>query len=698
MSENYVIEDASLPQDAPQPMGDAEVPSERAQLVTKILGTVKDWKGIHEKAFKRMREDMDFAAGRSQWADQSDDDSRYQVNLVQRHIQQRTATLYAKNPTAVARLRERLHYQVWDGEPETLAQAKETLLMASMILNDPVALADPQAQEVLAQVESAQAIVEDVESATAERRQLERVASTLEILYRYYQQEQVPPFKTQAKQLVRRAVTTGVGYVKLGFQRVLERSPEVVDRINGLQDQLAAIERLTAEVEKGEGEHTEAKTEELRLAIQALEAQQDVLVREGLIFDFPRSTSIIPDPDCTSLVGFVGGNGLAQEFLFTPEKVQELYGVEVTGKFTPYDQSGGKKARKSGQQYVCVYEFYDKSTGLMYTVADGYPDFLEEPGSPPIQLEQFFPIFALTFNELEDEKELFPPSDVRLLRSMQVEYNRSREALREHRLANRPQYAAPEGMLEDTEEKKLESGAAHSVVKVMALADGRSIDEILQQIKKHAIDPNLYDTGYLWEDMLRTVGAHEAQMGSYGGSATATEVSVAEGSRMTSQSSAIDELDDFLTVLARAAGQVLLQEVSEETAKKIAGVGAIWPQMSLQEIADEVYLEIEAGSSGKPNKAQELANWERILPHLLSIPDINHTWVARQTIKRLDDRADLSEAIAEGSPSIHAMNRQMTASMGAGGDAPEDQGAEGADTGARPPGAEGGPQAAFPAG
>lgn len=692
MDETYVVEDINMPQGEPgMPGATEEVSNERTELVKRILGTIKDWKGIHSKAFKRMREDMDFAAGRTQWADQSDDDARYQVNLVQRHIQQRTAALYAKNPTAIARLRERLNYQVWDEQPETLAQAKETLLMASQLMQVPEVLADPRAQEVLAQLSQAQAIVEDVEAATAERRQLEKVASTLEILYRYYQQEQVPPFKSQAKQLVRRALTTGVGYVKLGFQRVLERSPEVVDKINGLQDQLATIERLSAEVEKADGEGIEAKREELRLAIQGLESQQEVLVREGLVFDFPRSTSIIPDPDCVSLVGFVGGSGLAQEFLFTPDKVQELYGVDIQGKFTPYDQSG-KKASRASQQYACVYEFYDKRTGLMYTVAEGYPDFLEEPGPPPVRLEQFFPIFALTFNELEDEKDLFPPSDVRLMRSMQIEYNRAREALREHRIANRPQYATGTGMLEGDEETKLESGAPHSVVKVNALNDGRKVDDLLQQIKKHAIDPNLYDTGYLWEDMLRTLGSHEAQMGGYGGSATATEVSVAEGSRMTSQSSAIDELDDFLTVLARASGQILLQEVSEETAKKIAGPGAVWPQMSLQEIADEVYLEIEAGSSGKPNKAQELANWERILPHLLSMPDINHTWVARQTVKRLDDRVDLSEAIAEGSPSIHAMNRQAMAAM----NAPELQGEEGADKAPRPDGIEGGPQPGFP--
>ena len=42
----------------------------------------------------------------------------------------------------------------------------------------------------------------------------------------------------------------------------------------------------------------------------------------------------------------------------------------------------------------------------------------------------FFNIFPLVFNEIENDEEIYPLSDVWIARHMQFEYNRSREGLR----------------------------------------------------------------------------------------------------------------------------------------------------------------------------------------------------------------------------------------------------------------------------
>ncbi len=44
------------------------------------------------------------------------------------------------------------------------------------------------------------------------------------------------------------------------------------------------------------------------------------------------------------------------------------------------------------------------------------------------------------------------------------------------------------------------------------------------------------------------------------------------------------------------------------------------------------------------------------MPLLVQIPGISVEWLAKQAVKRLDDRADLDTAIAAGMPSITAMN------------------------------------------
>ena len=45
--------------------------------------------------------------------------------------------------------------------------------------------------------------------------------------------------------------------------------------------------------------------------------------------------------------------------------------------------------------------------------------------------------------------------------------------------------------------------------------------------------------------------------------------------------------------------------------------------------------EIEAGSTGKPNRAAELANIERIMPFLLQIPGIDPKWLAKELLNVL---------------------------------------------------------------
>ena len=75
--------------------------------------------------------------------------------------------------------------------------------------------------------------------------------------------------------------------------------------------------------------------------------------------------------------------------------------------------------------------------------------------------------------------------------------------------------------------------------------------------------------------------------------------------------------------------QILLLEMSKEEVIAICGPGAVWPEFKKEEVLNEVYLEIEAGSTGKPNKAAELQNIERIIPFLIQIPGIDPKFLVR---------------------------------------------------------------------
>ena len=183
------------------------------------------------------------------------------------------------------------------------------------------------------------------------------------------------------------------------------------------------------------------------------------------------------------------------------------------------------------------------------------------------------------------------------------------------------------------------------------------------------------------------VGSQEATFGATAG-ATATESGIAESSRVASVDSSVDELDAFLSRVARSAGQVLLREMSQEQVIKIAGDGALWPQMTLEDIAAELYLEIEAGSSGKPNQVQEIRNWKEMLPFLIQMPGIDPVELGRESLRRLDDKLDLTRLIKPDAMAIVAMNR-MSGATPAPGAMPEDQGGAGADNTSVPGGPTG---------
>jgi hypothetical protein len=294
------------------------------------------------------------------------------------------------------------------------------------------------------------------------------------------------------------------------------------------------------------------------------------------------------------------------------------------------------------------------------TVVEGWPDYLRSPLPPTPWLERFWPFFALSFNDGDHDKKVYPVSDVQLLKAMQREYNRCRDGLRRHRIANRPKTVVAKGVLDEEDKGNLQTHPDNCVVELGAMQPGQKVDDLLQAWKGSPIDPALYNTDMVFQDVLRVVGSQEANLGGVGPtSTTATESSIAESSRLSSLQSNIDDLDDFLSDLGRSGGQVLLLNLSIETVKQIAGQGAVWPQATKKDVAEELYLEVKAGSSGRPNKAQEMQNMNMILPYLIQMPGINPLWLASEVLRRMDDQLDLSDAIGKGIPSIAMMNTQQ---------------------------------------
>lgn len=637
-----------------------EVDNATKAYVTEWLENIETAKTYWKDVFDQMRGTARYAAGK-QWPDQSKDDERYRANITLRHITSRVAAIYAKNPRVRAMRKPRIYSKTWNGSEEQLQDAMNAVAAQQDPQGYQAAVATGQAKPSVMEPNLAQEIITEAADCQSKKELYDRMAKTLEIIAQYSLDEPMPKFKTQAKQLVRRVLTCKVGYVKLGYQREMEYGPDTQARIKDITDKLKQIEMLTADLADGEVSQHEAETEELRQSLSTLQAKKDVIVREGLTFSFPKAWSIIVDPDTTvQLKGFVGSDWIAEEYLLTSKAVQKIYGKDVGKNYNPHSPLGARgDGRKKTDKLCAVYEVHDIVNQQVFTVCSGYPDYLKPPANEDVEFEQIHPYFALTFNDVEATgdsalESIYPPADAELLRSMNVEYNRAREGLRIHRQANRPASVAAKGVFDDETKAKFAGHADHEIIDAN-IAKSDDINKLLQPKPTVPIQKELYDVEHVFVDSQRVVGDQAANLGGTSGS-TATETSIAESSRVSTIQSSIDDLDEFFTDLTRAGGQVLLRNMSLQTAQRIAGPGAVWPEMSAKEVAEELYLDVRAGSSGRPNRQLRIQAIEKSMPLLLQVPGIKPRKIAEFILNEIDDGVEVEDFLDDSLPSITAMN------------------------------------------
>ncbi len=699
-----MVEDAGAAPSAAADLSPTATEESKA-LCAVILDRIKTDKRFFERDFKQMRADMRLARyGCEKWPE-----GHYRVNLIKQHLRSSTAALYAKNPTATAKRRPRLDFEIWDGTQESL----QTAMMVMQNLSEqgyglgPDGTATtpdgtPAPEQIGQMFREAAETLNDYRVGMEARRMADKLGKTLEILFAYFLQEQMPiRFKESMKHLVRRAKTCSVGYVRIGFQREFDTDADVTREIADMQNRIQLLERAAQQQQDpNKPDGRPAEIERMRLAAEGLAKQKTVLVREGLVFDFPRSTRVIPDRLTESLAGFQGARWVTIEHPMTVAQCESKFGVDLQKSATRYSMDGaqggecedgvgevdGEMVEDKSGDMVSVFEHFDKEAGVVFICVEGHDEFLRAPSAPEIYVEGFFPVFALVFGAEESDR-LFPVSEVRDLADPQAEYNRSRQGKREHRQFARPRVGTPTGALSEEEKTRFSNAKAFDVIE---FSGGDDISKLLQPIQTSGVDPNLYDTGEVLQDVQLATGSQEAQMGITSG-ATATESAIADGSASTNSASDVDDLDSLLVTLARTGGQILMGEMSEEQVREIVGPGAYWPPEIQRNLAGEVLLEVEAGSSGRPNQARELRNLERIMPYLLQLPGIKGEALAREALRRLDDRLDLESMLSSGAPSIMALNG-MTQSAGPDGpaSAPDAQGGAGAQNKAPVPGPGGG--------
>lgn len=651
-----------------------ETSASRIDLVKQLSNTVKDAKTFWKSVFDRIDEDIRFAAG-DQWKDAEDKmGDKYQANFVQRELNQQVSSLYARNPTVKASRKKRMEYTVWDGSNEQLEAAKAAIAESATTNLPP----PPEAMAVLA----------DHENGRKNKAMLDRLAQTLELAATYQIEEQKPSFESQCKDLILREKTCGVAFVGVKYQRTSETTPGGASNNVTMFDKIRRIAALANQLEEnpGHGEDS-AAMETVRLMIQSLTAAaqsgQDRVITEGIVFDFKPVTNVIVDPHCRSFVEFVGANWVAEEMLLTPDQILAQWQLDVTktagviryqdgrpvnappamktnagGDIDASNRPGGWKDNDK----ACVWIIHHKGDQMCYAILDGYNDFLEEPEAPWPPVAGFWHIAALKLNRTEVDCNrpevgvtIYGQSACRLLRPMQEEFNRSQEALREHRQANRPGYLCGKDTFDSEDRKRLANRAPHDVIALNNVPPGGDVSKVLAAIPTIAIDGALYETGNVMQHALLVTGSQQANLGQQMAGEKATGQAIAEQSRIQAVGSEVDSLDKFLTTVVRIAGEMILQEMTIETLRSTVGPGAMdfGSEMARKEILNHLFLEIEAGSSGRPNRALELDNLQKMLPQLIELAGARGLPLdplVKYAAQVMDFKFDIEEWLASAAP------------------------------------------------
>lgn len=622
------------------------------QVVKLWRKRIKDAKAFFEPDFKRMRENMEFAAG-MQWASQDgvdDKEDRYIANIITNHCNNKVATLYSKNPECEARRRKRLDYQMWDGSVEQEWNATQTLQGGMMT------------GQITPQVAQASLLLKDIAQGKQWEAICDKVGKTLEVLYTYQCDTIAPSFKYQMKNLVRQVVTTGVGFVRLnyvaGFDHVLSSS--LTD--DSLSTRIKDIKFITEGIQDDKILPEDPRIEQLKLLIGSIQSsvqQGDMTnIEQRLEFDFPSSTDIIVDPKCRSLKGFIGANWVVQQFIMPLAEANayfELRGdkqVTTGGEFTQYADDATELPRPTAldkpvdtmkSPLGCFWEVFDLKTKTKFFICDGWKAYVQAPKALDPSINRFWPIFALTFNDIVVEPgqkvHIYPPSDVQLLKPMQKERNRTRQELREHRKVNRPFFFGLKGTLTESDKDKLSNHESGEFIELESAPIGTNgVQNVPDAIGKWTgipIDQSMYTTQPLDEDAALAVGSNAVQQGQPIRHVAATPAVIQEQARISGVSSNVDDLDDLLSEMAQAAGEMMLREFNPQTVQRIVGKGASWPDQQKEDFLNEIFLDIVAASSGRPNKAVDVQNAQQLIP--LMMQNGANPWTCIQYIAKVMD-------------------------------------------------------------
>ena len=502
--------------------------------------------------------------------------------------------------------------------------------------------------------------------------------------------------KRQALPLVNSALTVGVGWFKACWLERTGKDPVIQQQIDDIGENLAAMARTKRELESGQSQDEDLLKAQMEQQKAGLEAKVEMVIARGFAVDFIPAEDIQVSGDARDMSSYRDASWIAHRAMIAMSQAKadfpdiaenlknaSLYyrhkvtdatvnrdvgivaGSEVTAEEADSYRQGGASGQPSGsdasvspstgesEPYICVWEAWHRDSSMVITLIEGLDVYGKEPYAPDPGSSRFYPFFQFAIGNIDGERH--PRSLITRSERLFDEYNRTRSNFSEHRSRSIPKTAFNASQLDKDNASRLERGGIQEMVGVHPLDPNAHIGDLLAPVVYAQVDEKLYDTAPIRAELEMIWGVQEALSSSIHTPKTATEAQIQQAGSQSRTGYMRAALDELMNDLAQYTAEVALQKMTIEDVKAIAGPWSLWPQgMGIEDMNALVNVNIQAGSTGKPDTAEEQRAWAQILPVLKeAIKDVGQLRgstpeeiadcieaLVGETIRRTGDRTD----------------------------------------------------------
>lgn len=313
------------------------------------------------------------------------------------------------------------------------------------------------------------------------------------------------------------------------------------------------------------------------------------------------------------------GEHITTRVWMTSPKIQSTYSVEADSDALPGKDPQPSQAAQGGARVdpdrtmgaaeidqgtrngsLAVLE-RQQADGWIYTWVQGAKKFLRKERQE-IETSFRYNVFPILFNRVSGR--VLPVSNTMLGRPLQNEINTVRTHKRQAKRAAYDKYATLKNLFDEATLEEMRKCPPNGFFPTDKTADdlAKGIFRMPGQFNEavHSVIEERQELGAL-------LGQSQASQGmTKGGADSATEAAIAN----QSAGAMADRHKDILTFaygdLFTYMAEVLVQALPEDSAKAIGGPGTLWPLMDRAALWAHLQIDIEAGSTGKPDQQKRL--------------------------------------------------------------------------------------------